>query len=80
MCEDFENEDNFLFRYDDTTCVARLHQATAFSSFFTNKTIYQTAGKECCIALDVALAMNGCEAVVESYYSVINTQSKAGGH
>ena len=37
------------------------------------------AGKECCIALDLALAMSGCEAVVESYYSVMNTQSKAGG-
>ena len=59
--EEFEIEDKFLFRYDDTTCTARLDQATAFSSFFTNETIYQMAGKECCIALDVALAMSGCE-------------------
>ena len=37
------------------------------------------AGKECCIAIDVALAMSGSEAVVESCYSVMKTQSMVGG-
>ena len=32
---------------------------------------YKTAGRELCIAIDVALAKGGCEAVVESYYSVM---------
>ena len=57
---------------------ARLDQAKAFSTLYTNEAIYQAAGKEFCIALDVALAMSGSEAVVESYYFVMNTQSKAG--
>ena len=37
------------------------------------------AGKEFCIALDVALAMSGSEAVVESYYSVMKIQKMEGG-
>ena len=37
------------------------------------------AGKECCIAIDVALAMSGSEGDVESYYSVMKTQSIVGG-
>ena len=78
--EEFEIEDRFTFKYDDGVCITRLDQATAFSTFYTNKTIYQMAGKECCIAIDVALAMSDSEAVVESYYSVMKTQSMLGGH
>ena len=37
------------------------------------------AGQECCIAIVVALAMSGSEAVVESYYSVMKTESMVGG-
>ena len=38
--------------------------------------MYVKAGKELCTALDVALAKGGCEAVVESFYSVMATQKK----
>ena len=37
------------------------------------------AGREVCLALDVALAMSGSEAVVESYYSVVKSQKMEGG-
>ena len=77
--EEFEIEDRFTFKYDNGVCIARMDQATAFSTFYTNETIYQMAGKECCIAIDVALAMSGSEAVVESYYSVMKTQSMVEG-
>ncbi|CAB4025487.1 Hypothetical predicted protein [Paramuricea clavata] len=77
--EDHEIDEKFVFTYDDGVYTARLDQATAFSTFYTNEAIYQAAGKEFCIALDVALAMSGSEAVVGSYYSVMNTQSKAEG-
>ena len=38
--------------------------------------VYKKAGKELCTAIDVALAKGGCEAVVESFYSVMGTQRK----
>ena len=63
--EKFEMEDKFMFTYDDSSCIAILDQATAFSTFYTSDGIYSMAGKEFCIALDVALAMSGSEAVVE---------------
>ena len=77
--EDREIHEKFIFTYDNGVCTARLDQAKAFSTFYTNEAKYQAAGKEFCIALDVAQAMSGSEAVVESYYFVMNTQSKAGG-
>lgn len=72
-------KDKFLFKYDDSSCIARLDQATTFSTLYTNEYIYSTAGKEFCIALDVTLAMCGSKAVVESYYLVMKTQTKEGG-
>ena len=77
--EEFEIEDRFTFKYDDSVCTARLDQATAFSTFYTNETIYQMAGQECYIAIDVALAMSGSEAVVELNYSIMKTQSVVEG-
>ena len=71
-------EDKFLFTYADSSCIVRLDQATAFSILYTNDGIYCMAGKEFCIALDVALTMSGSEAVIESYYFVMKTQ-KIGG-
>ena len=59
-------DDKFVFTYDNGVCIARLDHARAFSTFYTNDTIYEASGKEFCIALDVALAMSGSEAVVES--------------
>ena len=38
--------------------------------------VYKKAGKELCTAIDVAVAKGGCEAVVESFYSVMGTQRK----
>ena len=54
-----EIDDKFVFTYDDGLCIARLDQARVLSTFYTNEAIYEAAGKEFCIALDVALAMSG---------------------
>ena len=32
-----------------------------------------------CIALDVALAVGGCEAVVDGFYSLMKAHKRAGG-
>ena len=42
----FEMEDKFLFTYDDSSCIARLDQDTAFSTFYANDGIYIMAGEE----------------------------------
>ena len=46
---------------------------------YTNEEICSRLGREMCVVLDIALAMSGSEAVVESYYSVMGTQTMPGG-
>ena len=77
--DEFSLEDKYVFRYDGHVCTTTLNQADAFATFYTNESVYNMAGPEFCIALDVALAMSGSEAVVESCYSVMKTQDMVGG-
>ena len=72
-------EDAFLFEFKNSSCTAVLKPSAVFKSFYVDEEIYSQAGQEFCIALDVALAMGGCEAVVESYYSLMKAQTKPGG-
>ena len=76
--DEFNLEDKYVFRNDGHVCTTTLNQADAFATFYTNENVYNMAGPEFCIALDVALAMSGSEAVVESYYSVMKTQDMVG--
>ena len=72
-------DDIYELHYQDSTCLTKLNQAAAFASFYTNEMVAKEAGREACIALDVAMGMSGTEAVVESYYSVMNSQQFPGG-
>ena len=58
---------------------ARFCEKATFSSLYTNEDIYNSLGKEMCITIDIAMAMSGSEAVAESYYSVMGTQTMTGG-
>lgn len=58
---------------------ARLCEDHVIAAFYNNECIYGSLGKELCIALDIALAAGGCEAVVEGFYSVIGAHKKNGG-
>ena len=58
---------------------ARLCEENIISAIYNNKLIFESIGKEFCIALDVALAAGGCEAVVEGFYSVIKAHKMDGG-
>ena len=58
---------------------AKIQEDEFFALFYVNESIYSGIGKEFCIALDVALATSGCEAVVEGFYSVMKAHKKAGG-
>ncbi len=43
-----------------------------------DEVLYNTIGVGACVAIDIALAKGGTEAVVESYYSVMKSQQKSG--
>jgi hypothetical protein len=46
---------------------AKLHEENFFASFYNNQIVFKSLDKELCIALDVALAGSGCEAIVEGF-------------
>jgi hypothetical protein len=46
---------------------------------YLNSDIYTKIRKPFCLAFDIALAKGGCEAIVESLYSVMNAQIQHGG-
>ncbi len=58
---------------------AKLDEENLVASFYTNQVISESLGKEMCIALDIALAAGGCEAIVEGFYSVVKAHTKSGG-
>lgn len=58
---------------------ATLIEEAVVASMYNCSQIYRSMGKEACIALDVALASGGCEAIVEGFYSVMKTHKKCGG-
>ncbi len=58
---------------------AKLHEENFFASFYNNQIVFESLGKELCIAVDVALAGSGCEAIVEGFYSVVAAHKKNGG-
>ena len=49
----------------------RLDEEFIVSTFYTNQDVVDSLGQEMWIAIDVALAGSGCEAVVEGFYSVV---------
>ena len=72
--------DNFCeFIYENVCVYTKFDEKAAFSSMYTNEEIYCRLGKEMCVVIDIALAMSGSEAVVESYYSVMGSQTMPGG-
>jgi hypothetical protein len=57
---------------------AKLNEEAVYKSIYTDETLYNAIGVEGCVAIDIALAKGGTEAVVESYYSVMTSQQKSG--
>ena len=57
---------------------ARLDEANFWKSVYQNTDIVKSLGQEMSISIDVAMAGSGCEAIVESFYSVIKNHKKSG--
>jgi hypothetical protein len=47
---------------------------------YTVEALYNRAGQVAMTALDVALSMGGSEAIVESFYSIMDTQRQVRQH
>ena len=58
---------------------AKLQEENLIASFYNEKVIYESLGKEMSISLDIALAASGCEAIVEGFYSLVSAHKKSGG-
>ena len=58
---------------------ARIDEEFVYASMYLNDDVVKSLGKEMCISLDVALAVSGCEAIVEGFYSLVNVHKKNGG-
>ena len=59
--------------------IAELNETEVYRSIYTDEHLFTTIGIEGCVSIDIALAKGGTEAMVESYYSVMNSQKKSGG-
>ena len=56
-----------------------LSEEAVMKSFYTDPNVYKVVGVEMCIAYDIGLAMGATEAIVESYYSTMQSQAMQGG-
>ena len=61
---------------DGLWCEARIKEESVIEHLYCNSVLYNTAGTTAMAAVDVAMAMGGCEAIVESIYSVMGSQSQ----
>ena len=67
----------FRLRFDSgKKVIARFDEEFVISSFYTNDGVIQLLGQEMCIALDVALATCGCEAIVEGFTVLLEPTNK----
>ena len=56
-----------------------LNEEALWEKIYTDPVVYGCLGRELCVVLDFAMSLGGSEAIVESYYSVMETQRKDGG-
>ncbi len=73
----FNNTYGLQFQSQKDEVIAILDEAAVLRSIYTDKDPYTEIG-EGCTAIDIALAKGGSDAVVESYYSVMKSQSMSG--
>ena len=69
----------FTLNFEDGSTEEVLVDESKFSQLvYTDQNVYAKFGREVCIALDVALASEGCEAIVEGFYSLVKAHKKNG--
>lgn len=58
---------------------AKLDEEILFSLIYNDESLFKYLGREACTILDFSYNLGGTEAVVESYYSVMESQRQDGG-
>lgn len=80
VLEDLSMDKWFLLEFSSGKQVkGRVCEESLVESFYNNDQVSKSLGQEMCIALDVALASGGCEAIVEWFYSVVKAHKQYGG-
>ena len=69
----------YEMKFESATVITILDEAMVLESMYTNSEVYNRIGKEMCIVIDIALAKDGTEAIVESLYSSMASQAMHGG-
>ena len=64
---------------DGQEFAAELNEIEVYRSIYTDEHLFNAIDIEGCVTIDIALAKERTEAVVESYYSVMNSQKMSGG-
>lgn len=77
----FSTSTYYKFKFDhcDEQIIAYLNEEKLFKFIYTDKRVYESLGREACCVLDFVYSLGGTEAVVESYYSVMESQRQDGG-
>lgn len=69
----------YQMTYHSRSFLVTLNESAVYKSLYCNQNMYERVGKEVMIAIDIALAKGGTEAVVESFYSKMSSHSMSGG-
>lgn len=59
--------------------LAELNEEAVYHSIYCDENVFDAIGIEGCVAMDIALAKGGTEAIAESFYSVMKSQQCIGG-
>ncbi|CAB4018432.1 Hypothetical predicted protein [Paramuricea clavata] len=73
-------ESIFVMRFsNEMVRKVRLSEKCVYTSFYSNKVLYDIAQPPPCALLDIVLAKGGPEAIAESFYNTMRNQQQSGG-
>lgn len=74
-------DDIFLFQFaNHAPFQARVNEEEVVRVLYTNELLFTKAGPVAMTSFDIAMSMGGSEAIVESFYSVMDTQKQVRQH
>ena len=73
------NAYSLSFEAVEKPILAKLNVEAVYHSIYCDEKVFDAIGIEGCVAIDIALAKGGTEAIAESFYSVMKSQQCTGG-
>lgn len=74
----FSPQKTYRLEFSNKIEIKTLNEKELYKSIYTDEALYDSIGAEGCIAMDIAMAKGGTEAIAESYYSVMASQQQSG--